>query len=74
MELTIDEVLLNYSLISPERQGKGTKGNNSINTEDGIIVIVHCTSSHCAWPLYEVVLNSNYWFSSYALDKLEMCP
>jgi hypothetical protein len=24
------------------------------------MIIVHCTSSHCAWPLYKVVLNSNY--------------
>jgi hypothetical protein len=47
LRLVIDEVLLNYSAISPERQGKGTKGNNSINTEDGVMVIVHCTSSHC---------------------------
>jgi hypothetical protein len=37
-----------------------TKGNNSKYTEDGVMVIVHCTSSHCAWRLYEVVLNSNY--------------
>jgi hypothetical protein len=47
MWLAIDEVLLNYSAISPERQGKGTKSNNSINTEDGVMVIVHCTFSHC---------------------------
>jgi hypothetical protein len=47
MWLAIDEVLLNYSTISPERQGKRTKGNNSINTEDISMVIVHCTSSHC---------------------------
>jgi hypothetical protein len=26
------------------------------------MVIVHCTSSHCAWPLYEVVLNSTTSF------------
>jgi hypothetical protein len=38
MWLTINEVLLNYSVISPERQGKGTKGNTSINTEDGVMV------------------------------------
>jgi hypothetical protein len=48
MWLAIDEVLLTYSVISPERQGKGTKGNNSINTEDGVIDLVHCTSSYCA--------------------------
>jgi hypothetical protein len=48
MWLAIDEVLLNYSVISPERQGKETKGNNSINTEDRVIVLVHCTSSYCA--------------------------
>jgi hypothetical protein len=48
MWLAIDEILLIYSVISPERQGKGTNGNNSINTEDGVMVIVHCTSSHCA--------------------------
>jgi hypothetical protein len=47
MWLAIDKVLLNYCAISPERQGKGTKGNNSINTEDGVMVIVHCTSSNC---------------------------
>jgi hypothetical protein len=60
MWLTIDEVLLDYSVISPERQGKGSKGNNSINTADGVMVIVHCIFSHFARPLYEVVLNSNY--------------
>jgi hypothetical protein len=48
MWLTIDEVLLNYSVISPERQGKGSKGNNSINTADKVMIIVHCTSSHLA--------------------------
>jgi hypothetical protein len=47
MWFAIDEVILNYSAISPKRQGKGTKGNNSINTEDGVMVIIHCTSSHC---------------------------
>jgi hypothetical protein len=46
--LAIGEVLLNYYVISPERQRKGTKCNNSINTEDGVIVLVHCTSSYCA--------------------------
>jgi hypothetical protein len=34
MWLAIDEVLLNYSAISPESQGEGTQDNNSINTED----------------------------------------
>jgi hypothetical protein len=34
MWLAIDEVLLDYSVRNPERPGKGTKGNNSINTED----------------------------------------
>jgi hypothetical protein len=48
MWLAIDKVLLNYSAISPERQGKETKGNNSTNTEDGVIVLVPCTSSYCA--------------------------
>jgi hypothetical protein len=33
------------------------------------MVIEHCTFSHCTWPLYEVELNSNYKFSSYAQDK-----
>jgi hypothetical protein len=42
------KVLLNFSAISPERQRKGTKGNNSINTEDGFIVLVHCTSTYYA--------------------------
>jgi hypothetical protein len=32
MWLAIDEVLLNYAVISPERQRK--EGNNSINTVD----------------------------------------
>jgi hypothetical protein len=35
-------------------QGKVTKGNNSTNTEDGVEVIVHCTSSNCAWLLYKL--------------------
>jgi hypothetical protein len=48
MWLAIDEVLLNYSVISPERQRKGTKGKNSIKTEDRVIVLVHCTSCYCA--------------------------
>jgi hypothetical protein len=69
MWLAIDEVLLNYSVISPERQGNVTKGNNSINTEDGVIVLVRCTSSYFDWPLYEVVLNSNQYLLSCAPDK-----
>jgi hypothetical protein len=60
-------MILIYSVISPERQGKGTMGKT--NTDDRVMVIIHCTSSHCALPLYEVVLNSNNQFSSYALDK-----
>jgi hypothetical protein len=53
-------VLLNYSALSPERQGKGTKGNNSINTEDGIMAIVHCTSFHCThcMKLYWILTTS----------------
>jgi hypothetical protein len=31
-----------------------TMGNNSLNTQDRVIVLVHCTSSYCAWPLYEM--------------------
>jgi hypothetical protein len=30
---------------------------------------VHCTSTYYAWPLYEVVLNSNQYVLSYAPDK-----
>jgi hypothetical protein len=33
------------------------------------MVLVHCTSSQCAWPLYVVILNSKHWSSSYAPDK-----
>ena len=51
------------------RQGKETKGNNSVITIDRVMVLVHCTSSYCGWQLYEIVLNSNQFFSSYAMDK-----
>jgi hypothetical protein len=39
---------------------KSNKGNNSVISQDGVLVLVHCTSSQCAWPLYEVILNSNH--------------
>jgi hypothetical protein len=42
MWLTNDKVLLNYPVIRPER----------------VSPLEHCTSSHCALPLYEVALNS----------------
>jgi hypothetical protein len=42
-------------------QGKVKKGNNSVlNCQDGVLVLVHCTSSQCTRPLYEAVLNSNH--------------
>jgi hypothetical protein len=41
-------------------KGKVTKGNNSVITLDRVMVLVFCTSSDGAWPLYEVVLNSNH--------------
>jgi hypothetical protein len=53
MWLTIDEVLLNYSVINPER----------------VTLLEHCTSSHCASPLYEVAFNSKHKILSYAPDK-----
>jgi hypothetical protein len=34
-----------------------------------VMVFVHCTSSYCAWPLYEVAFNSNHLFSSNSFDK-----
>jgi hypothetical protein len=43
--MTIDEVLLNYSVLSPERR---------------VTLLKRCTSSHCAWPLHEVALNSKH--------------
>jgi hypothetical protein len=53
MRLTIDEVLLNYSVISPER----------------VALLEHCTSSHCAWPLYEVALRQ----ITLQILKMELC-
>jgi hypothetical protein len=29
-------------------QGKVTKGNNSVISQDGVMVLVHCTLSQCA--------------------------
>jgi hypothetical protein len=68
------EVVLNsnqlFSSYAPDEKnnGKVTKGNYSVSTLDRVMVLVHCTSSYCAWPYYEVVLNSNLYFSSYAPD------
>jgi hypothetical protein len=56
MWLTIDEVLLNYFVKSPKR----------------VTLLEHCISSHCAWPLNEVSLNSKHKFLSYEPDK-EWC-
>jgi hypothetical protein len=56
-------------LWTKKSNGKVTKGNNSIITLNRVMVLVHCTSSYCAWPLYEVVLNSNQYFTSYTPDK-----
>jgi hypothetical protein len=42
--LTIDEVLLKYSVINLER----------------VTILEHCTTSHCASPFYEVAMSSKY--------------
>ena len=51
------------------RQGKETKGNNYVISQDGVMVLEYCTSSQFAWPLYEVIRNSNHESSGYAPDK-----
>ena len=53
---------------TPDKE-KNTKGNNSVITLDRVTVLVHCTPTYCGWPLYEIVLKSNLYFSSYAPDK-----
>jgi hypothetical protein len=50
-------------------QGKVPKGSNSVISQDGVMVLMHCTSWQCAWPLYEVIMNSNNKSSSYGPDK-----
>jgi hypothetical protein len=34
---------------------KVMKGNNSVISQDEVIVLVHCTFSQCAWPLHKVI-------------------
>jgi hypothetical protein len=62
-------VVLKLCSLQEKSYGKMAKGNYSIITPDKDMVLVHCTSSYCAGPLYEVVLNANWNFSNYALDK-----
>jgi hypothetical protein len=54
----IEFQLVVFKLCSGQEKsnGKVTKGNNSIITVDRVMVLVHCTSSYYAWPLYEVVV------------------
>jgi hypothetical protein len=52
-----------------KNNGKVTKGNNYVITLDRVMLFVHCTYSYCAWLLYEIVFNSNQYFSSYARNK-----
>ena len=54
-----DPFMCNKENVTEGRQGKVTKGNYSVISQDRVMVLVHCTSSHCVWQLYEVVLNSN---------------
>ena len=39
------------------KQEKVSKGNNSLISFIRVMVLVYCTSSHCALPLYEVLSN-----------------
>jgi hypothetical protein len=53
---SIEFQLVIFKLCSGQEKsnGKATKGNNSIISLDRVIVLVHCTSSYCAWSLYQV--------------------
>jgi hypothetical protein len=51
-------ISLKVMVRTKENNGKVLKGNNSEITLERVMVLVHCTSPYCAWPLYEVVLNS----------------
>jgi hypothetical protein len=38
-------------------------------SQERVKVSVHCAFAQYTWPLYEIVFNANWKFSSYALDK-----
>jgi hypothetical protein len=50
----IPTVSVQVMLRKKESNGKVIKGNNSVISQDGVMVLVHCTSPYCGWPLYEL--------------------
>ena len=46
------------------------KGNNSINTDDRVMVLTFCTSSHRPLSLYQVSFIYLQYFERYAPEKL----
>ena len=48
------------------------KGNNTINTDDRVMVLAFCTSSHSPLSLYQVSFIYLQYFWRYAPDKLSI--
>ena len=46
------------------------KGNNSINTDDRVMVLAFCTSPYNSLSLYQVSFIYLQYFQRHALDKL----
>jgi hypothetical protein len=59
-----------YKFILCKKQHfRHVKGNVYLISQDGVMVLVQCTSSQCAWPLYEVILYFNHKSSSNGPDN-----
>jgi len=44
-------------------------GDNSVNIQGMVMVLVHCTSSHCHLSINQVSFQSLLYFSRYGPDK-----
>ena len=74
--LSINQVSLQSHLYFP-RYGldrhawwkKWLRGDNSINIQGRIMVLVHCPSPHCHLSINQVSLQSNLYFPRYGLDR-----
>jgi len=44
-------------------------GNNSVNIQGRIMVLVQCTSSHCHLSINQVLFQSHMYFQRYGPDR-----
>jgi len=61
-----------FSKIWPRQESvmkKGLRGDNYVNIQGRIMVLVHCPSSHCHLSINKVLLQSLLYFQRYGPDR-----